>query len=362
MTAPRIVLAACLLGAFVIAVSYFVAAANDELQVELSGDSSLVADGRSTVKLLVSRSGGRALAWRDIAIEFPGKARRLRLESARNVESGKVLIALRTGVLPGPAAVALKSEKPRRIVARMDIPLQPVFSDRYEDGTPDFLRLDTEADRETFRRWFVLLAEAAYLNPPQLLPKEINDCAALVRFAYREALRDKSAEWNPAPGLNVLRSAPQIEKYSYPFTPLGAGLFRVRAGTFAPSDLRDGTFAEFADAQTLLRWNAHLVTRDAASALPGDLLFFRQLEQNLPYHVMIFVGSSEPQRAEAGPPHAAEGAFIVYHTGPIGRSAGEMRRASLQELFHHPSPRWRPVPGNSNFLGVYRWNILREGK
>jgi len=26
----------------------------------------------------------------------------------------------------------------------------------------------------------------------------------------------------------------------------------------------------------------------------------------------------------------------------------------------HPSPRWRPQAGNPNFLGVYRWNILRE--
>src|SRR5690349_21968790 len=25
----------------------------------------------------------------------------------------------------------------------------------------------------------------------------------------------------------------------------------------------------------------------------------------------------------------------------------------------HPSPRWRPVAGNPNFLGVYRWNVLR---
>jgi len=28
---------------------------------------------------------------------------------------------------------------------------------------------------------------------------------------------------------------------------------------------------------------------------------------------------------------------------------------------HHPDARWRPLPENTNFLGVYRWNILREG-
>jgi len=50
---------------------------------------------------------------------------------------------------------------------------------------------------------------------------------------------------------------------------------------------------------------------------------------------------------------------VVYHTGPIGDAPGEMRRLAISELLQHPSPRWRPVAGNSNFLGVFRWNILR---
>jgi uncharacterized protein YfaT (DUF1175 family) len=50
----------------------------------------------------------------------------------------------------------------------------------------------------------------------------------------------------------------------------------------------------------------------------------------------------------------------VYHTGPAGKKLGEMRRVRVEELLHRPSPRWRPVEGNSNFLGVYRWNILKE--
>jgi hypothetical protein len=57
-----------------------------------------------------------------------------------------------------------------------------------------------------------------------------------------------------------------------------------------------------------------------------------------------------------GPAHD----WTVYHTGPIGREPGEMRRVSLDDLLHHPDTRWRPVIENSNFLGVYRWNVLRE--
>jgi hypothetical protein len=56
--------------------------------------------------------------------------------------------------------------------------------------------------------------------------------------------------------------------------------------------------------------------------------------------------------------------WVVYDTGPIGsgphQMSGEVRRVALDDLLHHPDTRWRPIPGNSNFLGVYRWSILRE--
>jgi len=50
----------------------------------------------------------------------------------------------------------------------------------------------------------------------------------------------------------------------------------------------------------------------------------------------------------------------VYLTCPDGADPGEIRRPSLQELLRHPEPQWRPAGTNRNFLGVYRWNILRE--
>ncbi|MBI1896133.1 MAG: DUF1175 family protein, partial [Acidobacteria bacterium] len=133
--------------------------------------------------------------------------------------------------------------------------------------------------------------------------------------------------------------------------PLGAGLFRVASGPFVPRDLTGGAFAEFADARTLLLRNTHPVSRDPGLASPGDLLFFRQLAQNQPFHVMIYLGASQFDDGRE--------AFVVYHTGRIGRAPGEIRRPALAELLRHPLPRWRPHPGNSNFLGVFRWNILR---
>jgi uncharacterized protein YfaT (DUF1175 family) len=197
--------------------------------------------------------------------------------------------------------------------------------------SPDqFLPLDDESDRAAFTRWFTYLAESQYYAP--VLPPEINDCAALLRFAYREALREHDGRWAGDLKLTDVPPISGVRKYSYPYTPLGARLFRTR-----------DDFAEFADAQTLIRYNAHFIGRDLRVAAPGDLLFYRQLEQNQPFHTMIFLGD-----------------FVVYHTGPFQGGPGEMRRPSVVELLHHPAPQWRPEIGNPNFLGVYRWNILRR--
>jgi len=230
--------------------------------------------------------------------------------------------------------------------------VSPDFNDSFDDGTPDFLRLNSEADREAFRRWFTFLAETQYyrLNPGS----EIGDCAALLRFAYREALRRHDGNWAAAMALPFAPPIPAVMQYDYPHTALGAAIFRVSEGQFGAANLHDGSFAEFADANTLRRFSAHLVARELRAAQPGDLLFFRQLGQNSIYHAMIYLGPSQFQ------PGAET--YVVYHTGPIGDYAGEIRRPSMRELFAHPEARWHPVRDNPAFLGVYRWNILRGAK
>jgi uncharacterized protein YfaT (DUF1175 family) len=134
---------------------------------------------------------------------------------------------------------------------------------------------------------------------------------------------------------------------------LGANLFRVNPGPFVPADLHNGSFAQFADAQTLMRDNTHLIGRDLRYARPGDLIFYRQLDQDAPYDVSDY----------HSPFHSmiVTGDAVVYHTGPIHHGKGEMRRLLFTDLLHHPDARWRPIKENENFLGVYRWNILREG-
>jgi uncharacterized protein YfaT (DUF1175 family) len=222
------------------------------------------------------------------------------------------------------------------------------------DAIPGFLNLDSATDREAFRGWFTAIAEYQAVRPPQELPAEIVDCAALLRYSYRGALHLHTADWLLENKLEGLAYLPSVRKYSYPHTPLGASLFRTRPAA-AGEDAKTA-FAEFADAKTLWQLNTFFVSRDVRMARPGDLLFFRQLEQSSPYHSMIFVGRSQFDKS------ASESDILVYHTGPNRLQPGEMRRTSVSELLQHPSPRWRPSPGNTNFLGVYRWNILREAE
>lgn len=249
----------------------------------------------------------------------------------------------RTTILPGRIVVSSGDQRLILTTTLLD-------ADSAHDGTPDFLRLDTAADQGAFRQWFAFLAEAQFFRKP--LPREIGDCAALIRYSYREALSIHNDEWIRVARLPILPSIPAVGKYSFPHTPLAANLFRIHAGEFRTSDISDGTFAQFANAETLRSFNAHPVSRDIEQAQPGDILWYHQASRQMPFHTMVYLGQSQMDHT-GGP-------YVVYHTGPDAHtdSPGEIRRVTVNELLAHPDPRWRPIEANVNFLGVYRWNIL----
>ena len=296
----------------------------------------LSADGRfHDVGVVALSRGGRVHA---DAVSIRGLPARVLQVNATAAE-----VAVQSPVLPGDRAALISYGKR---TATLQIRFILSTQDSVGNGTPDFLRLHTPEDRSAFRSWFTALAEAAADLQPGKLPPEIDDCAALLRWCYRNALHAHDEAWLSQAPQALQLTQPSVRQYAYPFTPLGAALFRVRDGAFAPGDVNDGAFAQFADAETLWRRNTFFVSHDVSVARPGDLLFFRQLEQNSPYHSMIVTDAARQ--------------WVVYHTGPIGRGPGEMRRVLLQDLLEHPDSRWRPVSSNSNFLGVYRWNILGE--
>jgi len=200
------------------------------------------------------------------------------------------------------------------------------------------VRLSDESDRAAFRAWFVLLADAAYYEPVA----EVTDCAGLVRYAMREALRPHTTEWLRhsrlplTPGLADVRERPVAAGGHLP-------LFRIANNPHAP-------YAEFADAKTLVRFNAQFVARDVGALRPGDLLYFQQPAQHTPDHLMIYVGKSpfDPSGTD----------FLVYHPGSADDGGpGEMRKARLTDLVRHPAARWRPLTSNAHFVGIFRLTL-----
>lgn len=219
------------------------------------------------------------------------------------------------------------------------------------DGIPDTAELQSYSDRENFRRWFTSIAEVQYQHLSEQWNKEQRDCAGLVRFAWREALRRHDRLWFQKMGPGYTAVAPDVRRYYLEQGPLGEKLFRSNFGSYKDGDLANGSFSEFADARTLKNFNTKFVSRDRRQAQPGDLLFFYQpWVQKFPYHVMIFLGGPEPGAEAAGE--------VVYHTGASPTDDGTVKKVALSVLDHHPNKRWRPVESNSNFLGFYRLKIL----
>src|ERR1044072_7240917 len=208
------------------------------------------------------------------------------------------------------------------------------FSDSDNDGFPD-------------------LAETQFYQLSDQWKKDQRDCAGLVRFAVREALRRHDRTWFQKMGPAYDSVAHDVMGFDLDNNQLGEKIFRAESGSFQESDLRNGRFTEFADARTLKNFNTVFIGRDRREAQPGDLLFFYQpWVQKFPYHVMVFLGA--PRVAPNG-----ERDWVVYHTGSTATDDGAVKKVELSVLDQHPDPRWRPVESNRNFLGFYRLKTLQ---
>lgn len=205
------------------------------------------------------------------------------------------------------------------------------------------LKLSSEADRKAVRRWIAWLAEALFAMRAGL-PADVKDCSGFVRFCFRESMRRHDGEWAAQLGLDGIPALPDARSAIAIHAQLGGAVFRVRPGAYRPGDERNGSYRHFADAGHLMRYNCRRVAGEMAAAQPGDVLFYRQLTPEQPFHSMVVTDRA-----------------VVYHTGPEGSWAGEVRRLEFEELLRHPQAKWRPVPGNPNFLGVHCWILLERG-
>ena len=231
---------------------------------------SLPADGRTHRVATVTRRYHRTLRAPSITAASPQL-----LIAPESDESAALLV--RAPVLPGSARLSFTWRDHRYT---LNIRYLPSDADSHQDGLPDALHLHSPEDRAAFRAWFVAVAEQEAALPNDKLPAEIDDCAALLRFAYREALVEHNDRWLAAQADPTrFTSLVSIAQYHYPQTPLGLNLFRIAPRPYTTADLANnrtagGAFAQFADAHALLALNTYPVSRNVHAATSRRFVVF----------------------------------------------------------------------------------------
>lgn len=220
------------------------------------------------------------------------------------------------------------------------------------DGIPDGAELRSYDDRKNFRRWFTSIAEMQFYRRSKAWAPEQQDCAGLVRFAWREALRKHDRLWFQGMGEGYEGIAPDVKAFNLETGLLKEKLFRVEFGAAREDDLEANRFADYADGRSIKNYNVVFIGRDRRQAQPGDLLFYHlPWAQKFPYHIMIFLGEVRLDGQSAKD-------WVVYHTGPSSKDLGEVKKVRLAVLDQHPDRRWRPIENNPQYLGLYRLKIL----
>ncbi|WP_207769152.1 DUF1175 family protein [Leptospira adleri] len=246
----------------------------------------------------------------------------LSLESS----GSKQIIRLIAGYKPGRSMVRTK------LGTLIEIELFSREGDWDEDGFPDHSELGSEEDRQAFREWFVQIALSQYLKETGSWNSRERDCSGLIRFSYKEALKNHDLLWQKKIGILLDKNIPDVREFQYPDIPsIGINLFRTGSKTFGA----------FADAESLEKYNTFFVSKNLESGFSGDVLFFREDRGNgTNFHSMILVEENKTNP------------LLLYHTG----SNRGIQLIRAKEL--HKSNRFSPEPDNPFFLGLYRFRIL----
>ena len=184
----------------------------------------------------------------------------------------------------------------------------------------------SQTQSRAFQAWMLRIISAQVEQGPS--PRwQHRDCAGLVRFAVNEALSAHDAKWMRANGIaSDRRLPPELDL------------------TQQQSALRnrwlqgEGKVGAFVTALALVQHNSRFVAREISQALPGDLLFYDQGDEQ---HLMVWMG-----------------AHIAYHTGTVTPTDNGLRTVDIQQLTTWKDTRWQPAVNNPNFAGVFRLSFL----
>ena len=179
---------------------------------------------------------------------------------------------------------------------------------------------------QAFRAWFVRIVNEQLRQGPN--PRwQHHDCAGLVRFAVAEALQRHDVRWLRQNGISRIGIPPEV------------GLSKTeRIALRHHWKQSDGKRGAYVPAFGLVQNNARWVGREINQALPGDLLFFDQGDDQ---HVMVWTGR-----------------YIAYHTGTVTPRDTGLRAVRINQLMEWKDTRWQPRHDNPNFIGIYRFSFL----
>ena len=296
--------------------------------------TEILADGYDTATLAFQplpgqRPGGPP------RISVAGSARGAAIEDV-SAEGARI----RAGVLPG--RIVVRVEFPGTAPATVELNAVLDAGDRAGDGTPDFLRLDDEHDRQAFRRWFTYLAEAQYFQAP------VGPARGNRRLRRADPLRLSRGPSRARPGLDGGRASarrPGLRFRGQVSIPVHAAGSRAVPRTFRTvSPIRRR------------RWNVRAVCRRANAVAP----------QHPP-------GGPRPGPRRSGRPavlppggraravsqHDLPGREPVptrrpplrASTTPARGRPGEMRRPAVDELLRFPRAGMAPASAQPQFPG-----------
>ena len=246
--------------------------------------------------------------------------------------------------------IAIKDNKIKYSIA---LPVIHSNDDTDDDGFPDAMELDNENDRNNFRKWFCTIALTQYYHLDDRWKDR--DCAGLIRYCIREALKVHDNKWLSEKKLLYDINIPDVKKFNYPFIPVtGSKFFRIKQKGNEQIDSNNISeyFSDFAESKYLLSYNFEYISKDVREALPGDVLFFRnELSIEWPYHSMIFIGNDIITEKNVGD-------LVIYHTGSNEGKDGIIKKIRLSDLDKHPNKRWHTNVSNPYFLGFFRWEVV----
>lgn len=180
-----------------------------------------------------------------------------------------------------------------------------------------------------FRAWFTYIVDQQMRAGPT--PRWTQrDCAGLVRFAVGETLRIHDMAWLRANGMSGGEDLSRL--------PPALHLTAAQRNIAQRWKEIDGSVGAYAPAIALIQGNSRFISKDVNQALPVDLLFFDQGDDQ---HLMIWLNN-----------------YVAYHTGTVRPDDNGLRAVSVADLMRWNDSRWWPIDGNPNFVGVFRLAFL----